>query len=79
MGYVKLTVYCMSRFACGTVSSGVKCPKVQLHLNVRVALVVAAIGYSDDVKVPANRVRPKPREKFLDDRVSGPEKAPTGV
>ena len=49
----------------------------QLYLNAWVALVVTTIGYLDNVKVPANRVLPKPHEKRLGDKVSGPEKAPT--
>jgi len=40
------------------------------YLNARVALVVASLCYLDDVEVPANRVRLKPREEFLGDRMS---------
>ena len=74
VGYVKPTVYCMSRFAYETVSLCGECPQVQIHLNTRVSLVVAAISYLDNVKVPANCVRPKPGEKCLGDRISEPEK-----
>jgi len=45
-------------------------PQVRLHLNARVALVVAAIGYLNDLKVPTDRVWSVPREEFLGDPLS---------
>ena len=51
-----------------------KYAQVRLHLLARLALVVAAIGYLDDLEVPANRIWPKLLEEFLCDGMSKPEK-----
>jgi len=48
---------------------------VRLHLGARVTLVIAAIGYLNDFKVPTNCVRPKRRDECLGDRMSRLERS----
>ena len=50
--------------------------QVLLHLNARITLVVAAVGYLDFPKVPTDGVLPIRREECLGGRMSRLERSP---